>query len=138
MHRGSIYREFKRLLEQTADGPVKFYVGVRFAAHDSNLDSIEIETSGFSFEQINILKAVFMRIRDRKLSNMSIPKISIAVEPLDKISQRFITVKHHGALMSAERGLNLRMPKITATRPVYCYCRASGVIAPYSSYFTPR
>ena len=59
-----------------------------------------------------------MRIRDRKLSNMSIPKISIAVEPLDKISQRFITVKHHGALMSAERGLNLRLPKIKATETV--------------------
>ena len=118
VRRGSIYPEFKKLLEQTAGGAVKFYVGIRFAAHDSDLDSIEIATSGFSFEQVKSLKHAFMRIRDRKLSNMSIPKISIAVEPLDKISQRFITVKHHGELMSAERGLNLRLPKIKATETV--------------------
>jgi hypothetical protein len=41
---------------------------------------------------------------------------------VDKISQRFFAVKHHGVLMSAERGLNLRMPKIMAAetvKPVY-------------------
>lgn len=111
LDRGSIYREFKTLLRQTADGNVKLYIGVRSAARTDGVARIEVATSGFTFEQLAILKESFTRIRDEALSGSSIPKIAIAVEPLEKISWRVSGVKHHGVLMFAERGLNLRLPE---------------------------
>jgi hypothetical protein len=109
--RGSIYREFKTLLKQTADGPLRLYIGMRFAPQSSDLSQIEVATSGFTFEELEFLKESFIRIRDQALSESPIPKPSIAVDPLDKISWRISGVKHHGVLMFVERGLSLRLPK---------------------------
>jgi hypothetical protein len=75
-----------------------------------------------TFEQIKALKQLFLRIRDQALADGAIPKISIAMEPLDKISSPVSGIKHHGVLMIAEKGLNLRLPKILAAptiRPIY-------------------
>jgi hypothetical protein len=82
--RGSIYREFKTLLKQTADGPLRLYIGMRFAPQSSDLSQIEVATSGFTFEELEFLKESFIRIRDQALSESPIPKPSIAVDPLDK------------------------------------------------------
>jgi hypothetical protein len=115
LRRTSIYREFKQLLEQTGGGKVNFYVGVRLAADESDLESIEIATSGFSFEQLSVLKEFYQRIRNRELQGASVPKIPVAMEPLDRISWQVSGIKHHGVLMSAERGINIRLPtRITA------------------------
>ncbi len=117
--RGSIYREFKTLLRRTVNGNIKLYIGVRSTARS---DRIEVATSGFTFEQLAILKKSFVRIRDDMLSARSLPKIAIAVEPLDKIAWRVSGVKHHGVLVFAERGLNLRLPEILSTgevEPIY-------------------
>lgn len=122
LERGSIYREFKALLRQTSKGNVKLYIGVRSAVGTTPSDRIEVATSGFTFEQLAILKESFVRIRDSALSGSSIPKIAIAIEALEKISWRVSGVKHHGVLMFAERGLNLRLPEIlstAATEPTY-------------------
>jgi hypothetical protein len=113
--RGSIYREFKTLLRHTVNGDVKLYIGVRSAAQPIGADRIEVATSGFTFEQLAILKESFVRIRDEALSASSLPKIAIAVEPLDKIAWRVSGVKDHGVLIFAERGLNLRLPEILST-----------------------
>jgi hypothetical protein len=116
--RGNIYREFRRMLRQTAGGNlVSLYVGVRSAARESELNQIEIASSGFTFDELNHLKRSFLRIRDRLVMDSEIPKISVAIDPLDKISWPVYAMKHHGVLMSAQRGLNLRLPQILSATP---------------------
>jgi hypothetical protein len=45
---GSIYPEFKAALINAANGPVKFYVGIRIADAKSKLTHIEVVTSGLA------------------------------------------------------------------------------------------
>ena len=121
-HRGTVYAEFKQLLQKTAGGKIRFYLGIRSAANEHQPEQIEVETAGLTFEQIKALKQLFLRIRDQALADGAIPKISIAMEPLEKISSPVSGIKPHGVLMIAEKGLNLRLPKILAAptvRPIY-------------------
>jgi hypothetical protein len=62
-----------------------------------------------TFEEAEALKNAYQRIRDRVLSNPVTP-IAMRIEPLDQISWRNSGVKHHGVLLVAEKGLNLRIP----------------------------
>jgi hypothetical protein len=117
LRRGSIYREFKQVLEQTGGGTVKFYIGLRSAPAGSRPESIEVATSGFGVEQLRALKEFFERARDRKVYDGSLPRVPLALEPLDKISWQVSGIKHHGMLMSAERGLNIRLPQSIAAEP---------------------
>jgi hypothetical protein len=91
---------------------------VRSATRESGLNQIEVVSSGFTFEELHHLKRLFLRIRDRLVVDGEIPKISVAIDPLDKISWPVYAMKHHGVLMSAERGLNLRLPQISSAPPV--------------------
>ena len=112
---GSIYPEFKALLGKAANGPLKFYLGIRIAEGKSNLDRIEVATSGLTFEQLRALEKSFVRIRDREVKDTDAPTVDVVLDPLDQISQRISGVKHHGVLMLAERGLILRLPARLAT-----------------------
>jgi hypothetical protein len=109
--RGSVYPEFKKLLRQTAKTDIEFYVGVRMLSEEASTNQIEVAASGFTFEELNILKQAFQRIRDQVIASEATPKVGIAMEPLDKIFWNVTGVKHHGVLMMAEKGLNLRLPK---------------------------
>jgi hypothetical protein len=111
IRRGSVFREFKNLLKRTAQGSVEIYLGVRFAGDQSSAERIEVATSGFTFEELKVLKESYIRIRDQFTADSAAPKVDVAVEPLDKISWRVSGVKHHGVLMIAEKGLNLRLPR---------------------------
>ena len=115
--RGSIYPEFKTALRAAANGPVKFYVGIRIAEANSKVDRIEVASSGISFEQLKALKEKFLRRRDGALAGAGIEKIEIALEPLDDIAWSVAGLKHHGVLLLAERGLNLRLPSRLASGP---------------------
>lgn len=108
--RGSIYPEFKALLGKAANGPLKFYLGIRIAEGKSNLDRIEVATSGLTFEQLRALEKSFVRIRDQEVKDTDAPTVDVVLDPLDQISWRISGVKHHGVLMLAERGLILRLP----------------------------
>src|SRR5918996_583517 len=108
--RGSIYPEFKRLLQKTVNGPLKLYVGILMADAKSNLDHVEVATSGLSFEELKLLKASFIQIRDQTIQRMHALRLEMALDPLDEISWRTDGVKHHGVLMVAERGINIRLP----------------------------
>ena len=65
--RGSIYPEYKSLLQRAANGPLRFYVGIRFAGTKTQTERIEVATSGLSFEQLRALKEKFYRRRDARL-----------------------------------------------------------------------
>ncbi|MGH7931282.1 MAG: hypothetical protein ACREQV_26220, partial [Candidatus Binatia bacterium] len=119
---GSVFPQFRALLQNTVDGPLKFYVGVRSVDPKSNLNRIEVATGGLTFEQVKALKAVFNRIRDHALQTRHAPKIEMALNPLDEISWNPKGVKNHGVLLLADKGLIFRMPKIVGTpqvKPVY-------------------
>jgi hypothetical protein len=67
-------------------------VGVRSATRESGLNQIEV---GFTFEELHHLKRLFLRITDRLVVDGEIPKISVAIDPLDKISWPVYAMKHH-------------------------------------------
>jgi hypothetical protein len=126
--RGSIYPEFKALLGKAANGPLKFYLGIRIAEGKSNLDRIEVATSGLTFEQLRALEKSFVRIRDREVKDTDAPTVDVVLDPLDQISQRISGVKHHGVLMLAERGLILRLPaRLVTTAAKLAYKRILSV-----------
>ncbi len=112
VRRGGIYPEFKELLQRTAGGELKFYLGVRFSPEGSDVNRIEIASSGFTFEELEVLKALYSRTRDQALGEALTPKVAMAIDYLDKISWSAAGIKHHGVLMRAERGISLRLPRI--------------------------
>jgi len=114
--RGSIYPEFKSLLQTAAKGPLKFYVGLRIA-DAVDLDRIEIATTGITHEQLKALAESFVIIRNRALQDTEAPVLGLALDPVDEITWQISGVKHHGVLMLSERGLDIRLPTILATDP---------------------
>ena len=114
--RGSIYPEFKSLLQTVAKGRLRFYVGVRIA-DTVDLDRIEIATTGLTHEQLKALAESFAFIRKREIQDTDAPVMDLALDPLDEITWRVSGVKHHGVLMLAERGFNIRLPAILAIDP---------------------
>ena len=115
---GSIYGEFKTALRNAADGPLRFYLGIRLAEATSESSRIEVTAAGFTIEQIKSLKNKFLQIRDRSIANGATPKIALAIDPVDQIHWRVLGVKHHGVLMLAERGLTVRLPRALAKSAV--------------------
>jgi hypothetical protein len=110
-HPGSVYSEYKKLLRTALNGPLKFYVGVRVADDAGRPGGLEVVAAGFSFPQLRALKSAYLRIRDRLSRDPDLPKIDLALNPLDEISWNPFGVKNHGVLMLADRGLILRLPK---------------------------
>ncbi|HSE85466.1 MAG TPA: hypothetical protein VLJ79_04525 [Candidatus Binatia bacterium] len=118
VNRGSIYREFKAQLKRIAGGNVLIYIDVRLADPPSQMNRIEVASSGFTFEELEFLRQSFLRVRDRLLIDNDTEKISIAFDPIDEISSSVSGIKHHGVLLSVERGLNLRLPESLSATPV--------------------
>ncbi|HXG53576.1 MAG TPA: hypothetical protein VNN77_19420 [candidate division Zixibacteria bacterium] len=112
LKRGSVYREFKELLRRTAGGPIRFYVGIRFAPSSFDTNRVEVATGGLGFEEIRLLKAMYVEIRDEFLRQNAAPRIEMAIEPLDQVSWQVSGIKHHGVLMIAEKGVSLRLPSL--------------------------
>ncbi len=108
--RGSVFREYKRILRRAAKGEVDLYIGIHKSG-TAGADRIEIATSGLTFEQAMALKAAYMGIRNRLAVGKESPRLEMAIEPLERISWRDSGVKHHGALLIAGKGLNIRLPQ---------------------------
>lgn len=110
----SVFPEFKKVVRSAIVGPLKFYVGIRIAEEAKHSPRIEVASAGFSFEQLGFLKEAYAAIRNRAIKDMAIPKIEIALNPIDDISWNAFGAKNHGVLMLAEKGLILQMPKVLA------------------------
>jgi hypothetical protein len=108
--RGSVFREYREILRRAAGGKLRLYLGVHRSTKEQSPGRIEVATSGLTFEEAEALKNAYRRIRDRIASNPVMPVLEMAIEPLDQISWRDPGVKHHGVLLVAEKGLNLRIP----------------------------
>lgn len=111
---GSVYSQFRSLLQGAVAGPIHFYVGIRAIDSKTPVNRIEVATGGLSFEQVGALKDLFLRIRDRAIEGSVIPKVDMRLNPVDDVSWNVTGVKQHGVLLLAERGLILRLPKALA------------------------
>lgn len=110
--RGSAYAEFRNLLRSTIGGPLEFYIGVHVADRTDPSRRIEVASVGLTFEQLKVLKEAYAQIREQTIGGQDLPRVAIALDPLDDISWDSDGEKNHGVLMLARRGLIMRMPSI--------------------------
>ncbi|MBI4488512.1 MAG: hypothetical protein HY694_05465 [Deltaproteobacteria bacterium] len=115
LQRGNVFTEYKRILRETAKGDLDLYIGVHRSSDKKVADRIEVATSGLTFEETGALKEVYTEIRDQLTQGREVPRLTMFIEPLDRISWRTSGVKHHGVLLVAEKGLNLRIPHILSS-----------------------
>ncbi len=115
LQRGSVFKDYKRILQTTAKGDLDVYIGVHRSNARKVADRIEVATSGLTFEEAKALKAAYNDIRDRLVQEKAVPRLPMAIEPLDSISWRATGVKHHGVLLIAERGINFRLPEFRSS-----------------------
>jgi len=111
LHRRSVFIEYKRILWETAKGDIDLYIGIHRTVENKVADRIEVATSGLTFEEARALKDAYIQIREQLTEGEDVPKLTMAIEPLDRISWRTWGVKHHGVLLAAEKGLNLLVPQ---------------------------
>lgn len=115
--RGSVFREFKKVLQRTVNGELDFYVGIRSGFERNGAADIEVTSSGLTLEETKILKDSYIQTRDRWLGEKPIARLSIAVDPLDRVSRGVSGMRHHGVLMIAEKGMNLRIDQRSLSKP---------------------
>jgi hypothetical protein len=115
--RGSVYAEFRTLLRATVGGPIEFYVGVRALDRNNPSRVIEVASAGISFEQLKIMKKSYAQIREQVIAGRELPRVEIALNPLDDISWNSDGVRKHGILMQARRGVILRIPREVTDEP---------------------
>jgi hypothetical protein len=118
LERGSVFQEYKKVLRDTARGSFDLYIGIHGSRDKRFSDLIEVATSGLTFEEAAALKDAYIQVRDEQVRQKKTSKIDVAIEPLDPISWRVSSVKHHGALMTAGKGLNVRIPQAPFLDPV--------------------
>ncbi len=111
LQRGSVFREYKRILRETANGELDLYIGINRSSEKTAADYIEVATSGLTFEEAGALKEAYIKILNELTEGKEIPKLTMKIEPLDRISWRSSGFKHHGVLLIAEKGLSLRIPE---------------------------
>jgi hypothetical protein len=114
LKKASIFHQYRALLHQITKRDLELYVGIHSAPEDKGHNEIEVVPSGFTFEEMKILKESFVRIRDRQIRERQAVKVPMAIEPLERISWSVSGVKHHGVLMIAQKGLNIRVPRVAS------------------------
>jgi hypothetical protein len=114
LKKASIFHEYRAILHQITNRDLELYVGIHIAPEDKGHHKIEVVPSGFTFEEMRILKESFARIRDRQIRERQAVKIPMAIDPLENISWSVSGVKHHGVLMISQKGLNIRMPRVAS------------------------
>ena len=116
--RVSVFRKYRRMLRMAARGTLELYVGIRNTDEPELADRIEVATSGLTHEEARAVKETYLRIRDRMTDGNGGAKLALMIEPADRISWRAAGVKHHGVLLYAERGMNLRVPSFRHGKPL--------------------
>lgn len=110
----SVFRDYRSILRKAAGGDVELYIGVHRSKEKDVADRIEVATSGLTFEEARALKETYDQIRDQLIKGRQIPRFIMRIEPLDRIRWRASGEKHHGILLSAAKGLNLRVPEFSS------------------------
>ena len=111
LKRGSIFREFKKILHDVTNDDIDLYVGLRSRNAEDTAEGIEVVASGFLFEEMRLINRAYEEIRDRLIGAARVQKLHLSFASVDQVRVRSTAVKHHGALLIAERGLSLRIPE---------------------------
>lgn len=121
LRRGSVFAEYQRVLRAAAKGDLDLYIGIHRSNNKELAHLIEVSTSGLTFAEAEVLKRSYAEVRDQLIEGHPAPRLVMKIEPLDRISWRKPGVKHHGVLLVAEKGLNLRLPHFSseATEELY-------------------
>ena len=108
--RHSVFREFNKILHRIAGGEVNLYIELRtLGAKDGK--AIDVVSSGFTFEEAGLIKQSFLAAfahHDHEMNGVT--KLSLSLDPGEGSWDTW-GIRHHGALMVAEKGLILRMPE---------------------------
>ena len=56
MRRGSVFREYKRILWELTDGDLDLYIGIHRSSEKEVADRIEVASSGLTLEEATALK----------------------------------------------------------------------------------
>ncbi|MEX0802649.1 MAG: hypothetical protein WD688_04950 [Candidatus Binatia bacterium] len=108
--RGSVFREFKKILLDISDGESDLYIEFRSRPADDAIERLQVVSSGFTFEELKIIQQSYLQIRDRLLGARASQRLSLAMSPFEKMTWKSSAIRHHGVLMVVNRGLSLRMP----------------------------
>jgi hypothetical protein len=109
--RHSVFREFKQVLRQISDDGIDLYVELRSRAPSDEAHDIQVTSSGLTFEEEKIIKQRYVAASDRIDKTNTIQKLTLSIDPSDRIRRDTWGIRHHGALMVAEKGLSLRIPE---------------------------
>jgi hypothetical protein len=107
----SVFREFKQVLHQIANGEIDLYVELRSRAASDGVHDIRVVSSGFTFEEAKIIKQSYVAASYRFGEAKTIQNLPLSIDLIDKMSWDASGIRHHGVLMIAEKGLSLRIPE---------------------------
>ncbi len=117
--RRSVFRELKAILGKITAGELALYVGIRplrlpaarQAGAEEGNDGLQAVSSGFTFEEIEVIDRAYSEIRDRVIGARNIEKVPLSLARINQFSFDVSGIRHHGVLMVAERGLSIRLPE---------------------------
>lgn len=109
--RDSVFREFKQIVRGIAGDEIDFYLEFRSRPPSDKFDRLQVVTSGFTFEELKIIKESYLQIRDRLIGAQAVQRLPMSIGPLESISWDSSAIRHHGLLLIAERGMSLHLPE---------------------------
>ncbi len=109
--RRSVFRELKAILRKITAGELALYVGIRPLRAKEGNDGLQAVTSGFTFEELEVIDRAYDEIRDRVIGTKDIEKVPLSLAQLNRSNFDVYGIRHHGVLLVAERGLSLRIPE---------------------------
>lgn len=107
-----VYETYERHVQQTAGGPLRFYVEIHGNGRGDDATRIEIATVGVDAAHAAQLRTLFELTRDAHLrGHREAPRLSILVEPADRVVYGATGTKRDGILRLPERGLHIELPR---------------------------
>jgi hypothetical protein len=109
--RSSVFPELKQLLRDLTDGEVDLYVELRTGAVSEGVGDIQVASSGFSFEETKEISRLYGRACERLGGGKQFQRPSLSLDTDEGMGGDTWGIRHHGAMMIAEKALRVQIPK---------------------------
>jgi hypothetical protein len=111
-----VYRAYEAKVVEAARGPLVFYAEIHGNSRAESAERIEIATVGVDAALAQRLRTLFELVRDAHVrAHPGAPRLSVLVEPADRIVYTASGAKREGILRLPERALHIELPR-TARR----------------------
>jgi hypothetical protein len=111
-----VYQQYRRAVEQAAQGPLRLYVEVHGNARPESAGRMEIATVGLSREDAWRVKTLLELVRDARLrAGDGVPRLQIWIESLDPLWYTASAAKRAGVLGRSDRALHIELPLAART-----------------------